>query len=81
MSTTKENAFNFQYEQSIGLGIRVHIGDGWMWFCGFKFGVPIVNEDVKKSVRVAPNHLNSLTQQLQDMGYSISIMMRKGADS
>lgn len=92
MSATKESAYNnvtgeyefsihddsdFEYEKSIGLGICIGISDGWMWFTGFKFGVPIVSDSVDDSVKVAPEHLEELCEHLKDAGYSVSIMLRK----
>lgn len=66
-----------QYMNRVGLGIRVHINGGWMWFSGYKFGVPIVSDKVRESVKVEPNHLEQLCEQLKSEGFSISIMMRK----
>lgn len=66
-----------QYLESIGLGLRVHIDNGWMWFCGFKFGLPVVDENVKLSKKIAPSDLQPLVDKLQSLGYQISIMLRK----
>jgi hypothetical protein len=71
---------DYQYSRDVelfGLGVRLHIGDAWMWFAGYKFGCAIVTDKMEESARVAPEHLEQLCEHLRDEGYSISLALRK----